>query len=462
MNINRVITDTVTRRKLLRGGLIGGGAAVLAACGETTEIIREVPVEVIKEVQVPGATVVKEVIKEVPVEVEVERIVEVEVPVEKTVEVEVPVESVLVVNDPWGVVTVEPGDTIKIGLVTVLAGDLANLGIDIRNGAELAFDDFPEVKGFGVEMLDEDGQCSGEGGTAVANKLAANTQVVAVVGHMCSGSSEPASLIYERAHIPMVSPSSTAVSFTGRGLEVTNRVCWNDRIQGTAAAEFAMNTLGAEKAALIHDQSSYGEGLVKVFQGAFEELGGETTAFEGITVGDKDFRAVLTTIADGAPDLIYFGGFQAEGALLVSQKNEVGLDGAIFMGADGINSQVYIDSAAGDAEGSYSSFADFGEADEDLLNSFLERYAEKFGEPQGPFHAHAYDAAAIIIDAIDTGSQLTADGKLLILRKAINDAIRANQGYQGVSGVISFASNGDGGQGTVGFQVVANDAWDSA
>ena len=412
------ILSALSRRNLLGGGAAVAGMAVLAACGETIEVIKEVPVEV-----------------------------------------EVPVESVLVVNDPWGVVTVEPGDSIKIGLVTVLTGDLANLGIDIRNGAELAFDDFPDVKGFAVEMLDEDGQCSGEGGTAVANKFAANPEVVAVVGHMCSGSSEPASVIYERAHIPMVSPSSTAVSFTARGLAVTNRVCWNDRIQGTAAADFAFNTLGASKVALIHDQSSYGEGLVRVFEGAFEALGGEITAFEGITVGDKDFRAVLTTVGDGAPDLLYFGGFQAEGALLVSQKNEVGLEDAIFFGADGINSQVYIDSAAGDAEGSYSSFADFGETDADLLSAFLERYDAKFGEPQGPFHAHAYDAAAIIIKAIDSASVVTADGKLLIKRSAVNDAIRANHGYQGVSGIIDFNEIGDGGQGTVGFQVVTGDEW---
>ncbi len=459
MDTKRELLSAMTRRNLLRGGLAVSGAAVLAACGETKEVIKEVPVEVIKEVEVAGETVVKEVVKEVPVEVEkvVKETVEVEVEVPVTTTVEV--ESVLVVNDPWGVVTVAPGDSIKIGLVTVLTGDLANLGIDIRNGAELAFDEFPDVKGFAVEMLDEDGQCSGEGGTAVANKFAANPEVVAVVGHMCSGSSEPASVIYERAHIPMVSPSSTAVSFTARGLDVTNRVCWNDRIQGTAAADFAFNTLGATKAAMIHDQSSYGEGLVQVFQGAFEELGGEVTAFEGVTVGDKDFRAVLTTIADGAPDLLYFGGFQGEGALLVAQKNEVGLEDAIFFGADGINSQVYIDSAAGDAEGSYSSFADFGETDADLLAGFLGRYEEKFGEPQGPFNAHAYDAAAIIIAAIDSASELAADGSLIIRRNAVNEAIRANHGYQGVSGVIDFNAIGDGGQGTVGFQIVADNAW---
>ena len=419
------LINSLTRRRLLRNCLIAGGAVVLAACGETRIVERRV-----------------------------------EDPADVDESVDVPVESIDLLNDPWGVVTVEPGDSIKIGLVSVLTGDLSNIGIDIRNGAELAFDDFPEVKGFAVTMLAEDGQCSGDGGTAVATKLAANSQVVAVVGHYCSDSSEPASVIYERAHIPMVSPGSTAVSFTERGLEVANRVSWNDRIQGTAAAEFATNKLGAKKIALIHDHSSYGESLVQVFHGAFEELGGEITAFAGITVGDKDYRAVLTTIAGGAPDLIYFGGYQAEGALLVSQKSEVGLADALFMGADSINTQGYIDSAAGDAEGSYASFADFSDVDEELRNSFLKHYNERFGEPQGPFNAHAYDAAAIIIHAIDTASDLTPDGKLLIGRKAINDAIRANQNYRGVSGVISFDSNGDGARTTIGFQVVRNNAWE--
>ena len=131
------------------------------------------------------------------------------------------------------------------------------------------------------------------------------------------------------------------------------------------------------------------------------------------------------------------------------------------MGVDGIKSYVYIDSAAGDDEGSYSSFADFGETDADLLNAFLERYNDKFGEPQGLFNAHAYDAAAIIIQAIDEASRLTADEKLLIRRKVINDAIRAFQNYQGVSGVISFAPNCDGGQGTVGFHIVKGNVWEA-
>ena len=415
--------DALGRRRILLGGLVAGGALVLAACGETRNLEKRI---------------------------------------EDPADVEESVESVDLLNDPWGVVTVEHGESIKIGVASILTGDLSTIGIDIRNGAELAFEDFPDIKGFAVTMLAEDDQCSGDGGTAVATKLAANFEVVAVVGHVCSDSSLPASVIYERAHIPMVSPASTAVSFTERGLDVANRVSWNDRIQGSAAAEFAINKLGAKKIALIHDHSSYGEGLVHVFQEALEELGGEITDLVRITVGDMDYRAELTRIASGVPDLIYFGGYQAEGALLVAQKSDVGLAGALFMGADSINSQGYIDSAAGHAEGSYASFADFSDVDEDLRNSFLKRYTEKFGEPQGPFNAHAYDAAAIIIQAVDTASALTADGKLLIGRKAINDAIRANQNYQGVSGVISFDSNGDGAQTTIGFQIVRNNAWEPA
>ena len=109
--------------------------------------------------------------------------------------------------------------------------------------------------------------------------------------------------------------------------------------------------------------------------------------------------------------------------------------------------------------GSYSSFADFGETDADLLAGFLANYEEKFGEPQGPFNAHAFDAAAIIIAAIDSASEIDPDGNLLIRRSEVNDAIRANHGYQGVSGVIDFNEIGDGGQGTVGFQIVTDGEW---
>jgi len=343
------------------------------------------------------------------------------------------------VKDDWGVVTVKKGDSIQIGFAAGVSGNVANLGIDERNGAELAVKDFPKVKGFAVKMVAEDSLCSGAGGTAVANKFAANPQIVGVVGHMCSSSSIPASDIYEKAHIVMISPSSTAVAFTARGLKVVNRVCWNDAIQGAEAAKYIKEKLGISKVAILHDGSAYGQGLVNVFKKDFEKLGGTITDYEGITVGDKDFRAVLTKIAANKPQLLYFGGFQAEGALLVQQKDEVGLKDTIFFSDDGVKSDQYLEAAAGAAEGSYATFADFPTGS-DKLAAFKEQYKKaynvKAGE-LGPFNAHAYDAMAMMIAAINKVAVVDDAGNLEIGRKALAEAVRATKNYTGVTGNIT-------------------------
>jgi len=365
------------------------------------------------------------------------------------------------VEDAWGVVTVKKGDPVQIGFAAGVSGNVANLGIDERNGAELAAKDFAEVKGFAVKMVAEDSLCSGEGGTAVANKFAANPQIVGVVGHMCSSSSIPASGIYEKAHIVMISPSSTAVAFTARGLAVTNRVCWNDAIQGAQAAKFVKDSLGVSNVAILHDGSAYGQGLVDVFKASFEKLGGTITDYEAITVGDKDFRAVLTKITANKPELIYFGGFQAEGALLVQQKDEVGLKDALFFSDDGTKSDQYIEAASGAAEGSYATFADFPSGSENLAtfkDKYEAAYNAKAGE-LGPFNAHSYDAMAMMVAAINKVAVVDDAGNLEIGRKALADAVRGTKDYAGVTGNISCDDKGDCGTGTVVVNVVKDGKW---
>ena len=365
------------------------------------------------------------------------------------------------VEDPWGVVELAPGEPVKIGFAAGLSGDVANLGIDMQNAAELAVEDKPEIKGHPVELVVEDSQCSGEGGTAVAQKFAADGKILGVVGHMCSSASIPASDIYEQAHIVMISPSSTAVALTNRGLETVNRVAWNDAVQGSAAAEYLYNELGVKKVAVIHDGSAYGQGLADVFKETFEGLGGEVTDYEGITVGEKDFRATLTKIAANAPEAIYFGGFQAEAALLVSQKNEVGLEDAIFFTDDGAFSDQYIEAAGGAAEGSYATFADLP-AGSPELEAFRARYKEKYGvEPSelGPFHAHAYDATMVLLNAIEKVAVEREDGTLLIPRKALAEAVRATKDYQGLSGTITCDEKGDCGSANIIIYQVQNGEW---
>ena len=372
----------------------------------------------------------------------------------------------VVYEDEWGVVKVEKGDTIKIGFAAGLSGaGIDMLGLDEKRGAELAVKDKPAIKGFQVELVVEDEMCSAEGGQTVANKFVANPQIVALVGHMCSSSCIPASKIYEQHHYSMISPSCTGISLTvpdADATEIFNRVCWSDKIQGPAAADFVKDVLGVNKVATIHDGSPYAEQLAVMFAQAFEDIGGQIVGREAVNVGDTDMRPVLTRLKAGGPELIYAPIFPAEAGYLASQRADVGMEDVIFMGADGIMADVFIQAAGDLAEGVYASAGDFAEAGP-ALPAFLAAYRATYGEdPIAPFHAHAYDAYMVIANAVEKVAELDAEGNLLVGRKKVRDAIRATTGYQGLSGKISCDANGDCGSGSVTFSMVSGGAWVAA
>ncbi len=376
-----------------------------------------------------------------------------------------PTEAPFEYSDEWGVVKVPAGGTIKIGFAAGLSGaGIDILGIDEQRGAEIANEDKPEVMGFKTELVVEDSQCNAEGGQTVANKFVANPEIVAIVGHMCSSSCTPAADIYEQHHYVMVSPSCTGIALTapGTGTAIFNRTAWNDVIQGAAAAKFIKETLGVSKIATIHDGSPYGEQLVNEVAKNFEQLGGQVIAREAINVGDTDMRPVLTrinTAEGGPPELIYFGGFVAEGGYLASQRADVGMEEVIFMGADGIKAADFIEAAGAAAEGTYASSGEPAEAGAGLAE-FLTRYKEKYGEdPPAPFHAHAYDAYMLIVNAIEKVAQKDPEGNLYIGRKALAEAIRATKGMPGLTGTISCNEYGDCGTGKVLFWTVKGGEW---
>ncbi|HID61930.1 MAG TPA: hypothetical protein EYP49_04200, partial [Anaerolineae bacterium] len=366
------------------------------------------------------------------------------------------------VEDEWGVIKIAKGDPIKIGFAAGLSGaGIDVLGLDEQRGAELAVKDRPEVLGFKVELQVEDSQCNAEGGQTVATKFVADPQIVAVVGHMCSSSCTPAATTYEQNHYTMVSPSCTAPSLTApdTGTKAFNRVCWNDKIQGPAAAKFVYETLGVRKVATVHDGSPYAEQLGQEFTKGFEALGGEVVAAEAVNVGDTDMRPVLTRIKAAEPELIYFSAFVAEGGYMRSQMADVGMEDVIFMGADGIKADEFIKAAGDAAEGVYASAADFAEAGADLPK-FLEAYEKEYGEkPIAPFHAHAYDATMVILNAIEQVGVVDGEGNLLIGRKALNEAIRGTKGYKGLTGTITCDEYGDCGAGSVAVSMVKNGEW---
>jgi branched-chain amino acid transport system substrate-binding protein len=348
-------------------------------------------------------------------------------------------------------------------LAAALSGEgLAPLGIDIQRGAELALAARPVVTvdgvAFSVVLDAQDDTCSADGGQAVANRFASDEQVVGVVGPMCSSACRAAAPIFDAGGYTTISPSCTAADLTTSDYSSFNRAVVSDAFQGVIAAEYIYNTLGVSRIATIHDGSPYGEGLVRVMSERFEALGGEIVAADAIAVGDTDFRGLLEDIAQEQPDLIYFAGFPAEAARIADQRGDTGLEDVIMMGADGIRTQEFIDLAGESAEGVLASTSIA--ASSEALDEFLALYVETYGEePPAPFHANAFDATNILLDAIEATASVNAAGELVIDRAAISEYVRALEDYQGLTGVLNADGTGEMSVADIGISRVADGAF---
>jgi len=338
-------------------------------------------------------------------------------------------------------------DELVIGVAVGLSGEgIAPLGIDIQRGVELALEDRPTVTVDGVEFtvaIDvQDDLCAAEGGQAVANRFSSDDSVVGVVGPMCSSACRAAAPIFDAAGYTSISPSCTAPDLTASDYTSFNRAVVSDAFQGRIAADYIFRVLGFTSIATIHDGSAYGEGLVNVVTERFEELGGEVVASDAVTVGDTDFRGLLDDFAQLEPQLIYFGGFPAEAARIIEQRADAGLEDVPFMGADGIRGTEVLELAGESSEGIYATSAI--SADSEALASFLARYIETYGEePPAPYHANGYDAANILLDAVEAVGTVDANGDLVIDRAAIADYVRSIVDFQGLTGVLTAEGNGE-------------------
>ncbi|MBZ0295112.1 MAG: branched-chain amino acid ABC transporter substrate-binding protein [Anaerolineae bacterium] len=353
-------------------------------------------------------------------------------------------------------VMVSPDDAITIGLATILSGEgLVPLGEDIQRGVEIAIAERGGVtvdgQEFAVELDVQDDQCSAEGGQAVANRFVSDSSIVAVVGPTCSSACRASGPIFDDAGYTSISSSCTAPDLND--FSSFNRTAPSDLLQGAVAAEFIYNELGITQIATIHDGSPYGEGLVEVLTQRFEELGGEIVATGQVTVGDTDFRNLLDDISDSDPGLIYFGGFPAEAARLAEQRADAGLDDVPFMGADGILTSEYINLAGSAAEGTYASSAVAAESD--AYTEFLTKYEDEYGlEPTGPYHAYGYDAANMVLDAIEAVGTIDDNGDLVVDRAALQEYIRAygsDEPVAGLTGELSCDGTGNCATGGIGF-----------
>jgi branched-chain amino acid transport system substrate-binding protein len=352
-------------------------------------------------------------------------------------------------TDAIGCVNIGPNDPIHIAYALVISGADETLGIDSRNGAEVAVALKGKVLGHDIQFTGEDDGCSAEGGQAAGTKLAADPTIVAIIGTSCSSAARVAVPLISQAGMVIVSPSNTAPDLTLAGNENNwpgyLRTAHSDLVQGKAAARFAYEFLGVTKAATIHDGSLYAEKLQEVFADNFTQMGGTITAREAVDPNGTDFKSALTSIAATSPEIIYLPIFVKAGSLITRQAKEVpGLETTYLMGADGMFSPDVTEGAGEAVEGLFVSSPDLSAFAAEYTSIFLPKYKELFGtDPISIFHAHAYDAMMIITAAIEKVAVQDADGTLHIGRQALRDALYATKDFKGLTGNLTCSPTGD-------------------
>jgi branched-chain amino acid transport system substrate-binding protein len=352
-------------------------------------------------------------------------------------------------TDSIGCVDVAPGDSVHIAYMLTVTGATAPLGEDSKGAIEIAMDDRNgELLGHPLTLTGEDAGCSPEGGQTAATKVTSDPTVLGIIGTNCSGAAFAALPVVSAAGMLMISSSNTNPGLTdpANGWEPGYfRTAHNDKFQGKIAAEFAYNELGAKTAATIHDGSPYAQALQQVFAETFQQLGGTVTFQGAVNVGDTDMRAVLTSVAADSPDILYFPIFEPEGPFIVAQSSEIaGLENTTLMGADGLFANTFPANAGTNAIDMYLSGPYVSGS---AYDAFLKKWDTKFGGvPPSGFHAFAYDATNILLDAISAVAVQDSDGTLHIGRQALRDYISSLKGFAGLTGTLDCTDK-DGNKG---------------
>ncbi|PYM81403.1 MAG: branched-chain amino acid ABC transporter substrate-binding protein [Candidatus Rokuibacteriota bacterium] len=328
--------------------------------------------------------------------------------------------------------------TIKIATQSPLSGGQAALGEGIKLGAQLALERFKgplEKMGFAVELVPFDDQAKPDVGVANAKNLIADPNVLAVIGHLNSGVAIPASEVYKDASLAMISPANTNPTVTDRGYPNVFRVCGRDDVQGAVGAEFA-KSLGVKTAYVIHDKTTYGQGVAEFFKAEAEKKGIKVLGFEG-SEERSNFDPTITPLKARNPELIYFGGLYDQAGPFFGQAREKGVKSR-FMGPDGLDSSDLAKIAGRAVVGMYYTSVAGPVSVYPQARQFAEEYRKKFGKNPEPFAAQAYDATAIAL----RGIAAAAKGGRHPDREAVAAAIRAVK-YTGITGTIEFDGKGD-------------------
>jgi len=338
-------------------------------------------------------------------------------------------------------------EVVKIGHSAAVTGPVSYFGKDTENGARMAIEAL-NARGVVIggkkvrfELVAEDDGGDPKQATSVAQKLV-DGRVNGVVGHETSGTTIPASKIYNQAGIPQISPSSTSPVYTKQGFNTAFRVVANDVQLGQALGHYAVQKMGARRVAVIDDRTAYGQGLVTEFSKGLRDQGAAIVAREFTHDKASDFNAILTKIRASKPDLVFFGGMSAVAGPMLRQMKQLGMN-VKMMGGDGICSDEIHKLAGGAMADGQVFCAEAGGVDaagKPALDKFRADYRKRFGIDVQINAPYAYDAVMTMAEAmVKAGS--SAPAKYLPVLAKIET--------KGVTGPIAFDTRGDIRDGTI-------------
>ncbi len=231
---------------------------------------------------------------------------------------------------------------IKLGVAGPITGPNASFGAQLKNGVEQAVEDINAaggIMGQKITVSIGDDRSDPKEGVSVANKFVADG-IKMVVGHFNSGVTMPASEVYAENGIIFNTPSATNPRITERGLWNAFRTCGRDDQQGAVAADYLVKNMKGKKIAVVHDKTTYGQGLADETRKAMKAAGVNDVLYEGVNTGEKDFSALVSKLKAAGADLVYWGGLHTEGGLIVRQMRDQGLN-TVMMSGDGITSDEF-------------------------------------------------------------------------------------------------------------------------
>lgn len=295
----------------------------------------------------------------------------------------------------------ETADTIKIGGIFPLSGNVAVFGTECRNGVEMAIAEINAAGGVNGKMLEliaEDDEGSPEKSVNAYKKLVTKDGCNIIIGSLTSGCTAAITSLAQAQNVLLLAPAATQVDITDAG-DYVFRACFIDPFQGTVGGRFALDSLGARNAAILYDiQNDYSIGLYENFKIAFEQGGGTVVAEESYSTGDKDFNAQLTKIKTTNPDVVYLPDYYGTVALIAKQLRAQGINAPI-VGADGWDG--IIDNAGDEVlNGFYSNHYAADDSTNEKVVAFVDSYRNKYGSTPVSFAALGYDCVYLLRDAM--------------------------------------------------------------